>query len=113
MWKAQLKVGTVNTVQSNIPTKPKKEDCCENAKNKWKVYVGGAAPSGSEILRFKEKYGYNFNRDSEKDCILMYNQELLFNQADKDCITFRKFLKDSGSPKKKEVLNEWYRCEGR
>ena len=113
MWKEQL-LRPVTSMGSNIPTKPKrKDDCCQEAKNKWKVYVGGAAASGSDILRFKEKYGYNFNRDSEKDCILMYNQELLFNQADKDCITFRKFLKDSGSPKKKEVLNEWYRCEGR
>jgi len=35
MWKTQLKVNTVNTVQSNIPTKPKRKEDCKEQIRKW------------------------------------------------------------------------------
>jgi hypothetical protein len=112
MWKEQL-LKPITTTDSNVPTKPKRKDCCEEAKNRWKVYVARTAVSGSEMLKFNKKYGHNFNKDNDKDCILMYNSQLAFTKAKKDCISFRAFLEESSTLKKKEILNEWNRCEGR
>jgi len=119
MWQNILKA-PITIGRTRIGMKPfpedEEEDCCENAKNRWKIYIIRKFKINMyhNIERFKEKYNRDFDVDNDEDCIKIYNMSNNTYAAKKyDCGTFKLFLERHRDGIKGEILDEWNKCEGR
>jgi len=121
MWQNILKA-PITIGRTRIGMKPfpedEEEDCCENAKNRWKIYIirkyTAAGTVQYNVEGFKEKYNYDFDVDNGGDCIKLYDVSDNTYAAKKyDCETFKLFLERHRDGIKGEILDEWNKCEGR
>ena len=121
MWETILKKPiTIGTTRIGLKPLPEDEDCCENAKNKWRVYIVrniwlGILQPKSLYYDFKKKYNHDFNMDNDEDCIKIYNMADDTYSANNDCEIFRAFIErnTNNSDMKTKILDEWDKCEGR
>jgi len=119
MWKAQL-LKPITSTSSNIPVKPKREDCCQEAKNKWKIHmIRDADIPESYVREFKKGLDYEFLIDNDKHCLDFYDlldrNRVVTGYSNKSCDEFRKMLVGYyiGCPVASKILKEWKKCEGK